>query len=83
MCFSYGHSRVTEGHLVLSVGARRQMFMNYDSCCMGGILTIVAFHILNSYMVMSEGRHRGFCIIGQFTDMLRSLEGVPLEVKWV
>ena len=70
-----------EGHLVLSVGTRRQMFTNYDSCCIGGILTIVAFHVLDLYMVVSEGRHRGCCIIGQFTNVLRSLEGVPLEVK--
>ena len=31
-------------------------------------------------MVMNEGRH-GCCIIGQFTDVLRSLEGMPLEGK--
>ena len=27
--------------------------------CMGGILTIVAFHILDLYKVVSEGRHKG------------------------
>ena len=55
------------------------MFAGYGSCCIGGILTKVAFHVLNLYKVVSEGRHRGYCIIGQFTDVLRSLEGVPLE----
>ena len=31
-------------------------------------------------MVVSEGRH-GLCIIGQFTNVLRSSEGLRLEWK--
>ena len=57
VCFSYNRSRATEGHLVLSVGARRQMFTNYDSCCMGGILIIVAFHVLDLYKFRERGLH--------------------------
>ena len=46
-----------EGHLVLSVGARRQMFMNYDSCFMGGILIILAFYVLDLYKCRERGSH--------------------------
>ena len=46
----------------------------------GGILTIVAFHMLNLYKVVSKGLHRAYYIIEQLTNVLRSYAGLPLRM---
>ena len=49
---------------------------------MGGILTIIAFHVLDLYKVREWERGHS-CIIGQFTNVLRSSMTVESSKKSV